>query len=146
MGYAKLKEEHDTDPLGRGYADMTPQQVADDMNTAYRSKVSPLVATSRTLMARLDPADAAAILDAFDEDTDRIVQWTMRHVTGDGVDLGNDNTRAQIQELANRGTLTQEQADALLDLAVVSMTRAEELRVLGRSPKVGDGHIERVRA
>ena len=33
-----LKTEITGDPLGRGYADMTDQQVVDDLNTAYRSR------------------------------------------------------------------------------------------------------------
>ena len=33
---AGIKAEIDADPLGRGYAGMTDQQVADDLNTAYR--------------------------------------------------------------------------------------------------------------
>lgn len=32
-----IKAEIDADPLTRGYAGMTNQQVADDLNTAYRS-------------------------------------------------------------------------------------------------------------
>ncbi len=39
---AKIKAEIDSDPLTRGYSGMTDQQVADDMNTAYRpSPVGP---------------------------------------------------------------------------------------------------------
>ena len=33
-----LKDEIDTDPLGRTYSGMSDQEVADDMNTEYRSK------------------------------------------------------------------------------------------------------------
>ena len=33
-----IKDEIDNDPLTRGYAGMTDEEVADDMNTEYRSR------------------------------------------------------------------------------------------------------------
>lgn len=33
-----LKSELDNDPLGRGYSTMTDQEVADDLNTEYRTQ------------------------------------------------------------------------------------------------------------
>lgn len=38
MSALELWNEINTDPLTRGYSGMTDQQVADDMNTAYRSR------------------------------------------------------------------------------------------------------------
>jgi hypothetical protein len=38
VDYIALKSEIDTDPLTRGYSGMTDQQVADDMNTVYRTR------------------------------------------------------------------------------------------------------------
>lgn len=37
VDYAALKTELETDPLVRGYSGMTDQQIADDMNTVYRT-------------------------------------------------------------------------------------------------------------
>src|SRR3990172_7632711 len=34
-----LREEIETDPLGRGYISMTDQQVADDMNADVRTRI-----------------------------------------------------------------------------------------------------------
>ena len=39
MSVSKIRAEIDDDPLVRGYAGMTDQQVADDLNTAYRSRL-----------------------------------------------------------------------------------------------------------
>lgn len=38
MDYQVLKNEILTDPLARGYSGMTDQQVADDLNTVYRTR------------------------------------------------------------------------------------------------------------
>jgi len=42
--YEILVPELRDDPLGRGYAAMTPQQVIDDLNTAYRTTTRPVTA------------------------------------------------------------------------------------------------------
>jgi hypothetical protein len=38
MDYVALKNEIDIDPLTRGYSGLTDQQVADDMNSVYRTR------------------------------------------------------------------------------------------------------------
>ena len=38
MDYPALKAEIEGDPLTRGYAAMTDQEIADDMNTVYRTR------------------------------------------------------------------------------------------------------------
>lgn len=55
-----LKDEIQNDPLVRGYAGMTDQQVADDLNAAYRSQeVSSF--SGDFMFARTDPDEFAAL-------------------------------------------------------------------------------------
>lgn len=49
-----LKTEISTDPLSRGYSGMTDLEVADDLNTVYRTKVRDYISGSEILNATDD--------------------------------------------------------------------------------------------
>ena len=55
-----LKDEIDNDPLGRGYAGMSDQEVTDDMLTEYRS-VSVGSILSEGIVAALVPSEVNAL-------------------------------------------------------------------------------------
>jgi len=63
MDYVALKAEIDTDSLVRGYAGMTNQQVADDMNTVYRTR-NRSVMTGKEVKDRIDTTEWSSRTDA----------------------------------------------------------------------------------
>ena len=67
-------------------------------------------------------ADAgAAVLDALEQlaAVSPPIKWAMRLLSNDRLDVGNQETRAQIDKLVAGGAMTQEQATAIKKLAVV---------------------------
>ena len=131
MNYVQLKQEITTDPLGRGYAGMTDQQIADSLNTADRPAIVPTVAGALGIMRLVGPALGAAILDKIEAaaGSDSRLQWFLRELTTNGIDLGHPVTRATIDELVVAGVLTQTEADAMKRSAERTVTRAEELEL-----------------
>src|SRR5210317_2481053 len=63
MDYVALKSEIVTDPLVRGYSGMTDQEVADDMNTVYRTR-NRSVMTGKEVKDRIDVTEWNARTDA----------------------------------------------------------------------------------
>lgn len=63
MNYEVLKNEISGDPLVRGYSGMTQQQVADDLNTVYRTRNRASV-TGKEVKDRITSADWASRSDA----------------------------------------------------------------------------------
>ena len=63
MDYAVLKNELTTDPLARGYAGLTNQQVADNLNTVDRTR-NRSVMTGKEVKDRIDTAEWAGRTDA----------------------------------------------------------------------------------
>ena len=59
-----LADEINTDPLTRGYDSMTDQQVANDMNTVYRTEVIPEVSPT-DIYQSIDPAEWVALSALF---------------------------------------------------------------------------------
>lgn len=56
MNYTALAEEVNVDPLGRGYADMTDQEVVDSLTTADRPRDRKSMSGSEVFNA-IDPAE-----------------------------------------------------------------------------------------
>ena len=63
MDYPALKAEIEGDPLTRGYAAMTDQEIADDMNTVYRTR-NRVSATGKEIKDQIQTADWASRTDA----------------------------------------------------------------------------------
>lgn len=75
MGYIQdLKNELDSDPLARGYSTMTDQQVADDLNTKYRSFNLPFM-TGTEVADAIVTSEYNALADA---QKDRVIALTNR--------------------------------------------------------------------
>ena len=131
MRWDVLRDEVLGDPLARGYAGMTDEQVAASLNTKDRQVVLPTLVTAKELMARMDPSVAAGILQKLEGEsaTNPVVKWIMSFITGggEGIDLGHVNTRAQIDALVSAGVLTATEGASLQALAERTVSRAEEL-------------------
>ncbi len=129
MNYAALKHEIEIDLLGRGYASMTDQQIADSLNTADRTTIVPTVVGALGIMRLVGPTMGARILDKLETASanDSRLKWFLRELSAQGVDLGHPITRATIDGLVVAGVLTQTEADALKRAAERTVTRAEEL-------------------
>ena len=129
MNYAALKREIETDPLGRGYAGMTDQQIADSLNTTDRTTIVPTVVGALGIMRLVGPMMGASILDKIEAAaaSDSRLKWFLRELTTNGIDLGHPVTRATIDELAVAGVITGAEAAALNQAAERTVTRAEEL-------------------
>lgn len=127
--YVALHRELIGDPLARGYAQMSDIEAARDLNTAYRVRVMPTMVTVRTLLARMDPPIAAALLDALTAaaQTDPVVNWAMHAFERDGIDVGHPNTRAQLDVLVAQGLLEAQHAAALKAVAERPVSRAVEV-------------------
>lgn len=129
MDYARLRDELMADPLGRGYGSMSPDQAAASLMTENRTVIEATQVGALGIMRELGPAAGAAVLDALEaaSASDSRLRWVMRELSTVGIDLGHPVTRATIQELAAAGVLTPSQLDALLSVAVRTVSRAEEL-------------------
>lgn len=144
MDYALLREELDTDPLGRGYSSLSDQDAAASLNAPNRAAIRETFVSHRTLLARLDPAVAAGILDALEAAAASIptVKWVMFSIKGEtGIDLGHDNTRAQVDALVAGSVLSTEEGAALKALAERTVSRAAELGL----PPVDPFHVQSAR-
>jgi len=131
MKWDVLRNEILNDPLARGYSSMTDEQVASSLNTKDRTIVEPTLVTAKELMARMDPAVAASILQKLEDAsaTNSVIKWILSFLTGgsDGIDIGHANTRAQIDALVVDGVITSSEASSLKALAERAVSRAEEL-------------------
>lgn len=130
MDYGKLKNEITTDPLARGYASMTNQQVADNLNTVYRTLPVESV-TGQDIFEAVVQADYAALTAAQKELLYAIVGMGTIRVNG-------ANTTAALLAMFPSGSTTRANLAALRTRPV---SRAEELGL----PRVDDEHIRSAR-
>jgi len=127
-----LKDEITTDPLGRGYFGMTDQQVADDLNTSYRSRNRDLMPATEVLNA-IDITEFNLLTDVQEEQF-----WRLMAI-GDLNPFGVEATIMIALFGGGSTTITTLQA-----LRVESITRAVELPGVEAPAKVG--HVEAARA
>ena len=126
---ADLRTELLTDPLGRGYAGMSDQQVAADLNTEYRSRNIDILTASEVLNAT-DDAERDALSNA-----NETTLWRLLAIG----DLNPWGAEAQIMiSLFGGGSAT---IAALQALRVQNISRARELNL----PFVKVGHVEEAR-
>jgi hypothetical protein len=130
-----LADEITNDPLGRGYDQMTDQGVADDLNTAYRSR--DVTTFSGDFMFRqTDNTEFGNLTDhqqqlwvAFTSKA-RVDPWAQTNVDFVTNLFGSDsNTVAALDSERTK-----------------SITRAAELGLLGSSPEIGPAHVNQARS
>lgn len=113
-----LKDEIDNDPLGRGYAGMSDQEVSDDMNTEYR-EISVKSILSENVVAALVPSEVNALTV--------IQQRNLWGIIGAGSVRPDDpEVKSYFADLFGAGTITRAN---LLALAKLTVSRAVELGI-----------------
>jgi len=129
MDYARLRDELQQDPLGRGYVAMSAEQAAASLMADDRAVVQPFRVGALGIMREAGPAAGAAILDAIEaaSASDSRLKWFLRELNTTGIDLGDPVTRATIDELVSAGVLTPSQGAVLKGAAIRMISRAEEL-------------------
>jgi len=132
VNYSKLKAEINNDPLIRGYASMTDQQIADSLTqTIDRTIVESKTLGALGIMREVGPTAGAAILDKLEAAaaTDSRLKWFMKELTTNGVDIGNPVTRATIDSLVSAGVITAAEGVSLKEIPEKAGSRAEELAI-----------------
>jgi hypothetical protein len=132
MDYAKLRTELTSDPLTRGYAAMSIQQAADNLNTANRASTVRSIAPGKIVSALVWSEYAALTADQ------KQVFWGM--VGAGDLDPNDAKIKAIFAGLFGAGTTTRANLIALATGPLVS--RATELG-LG---EVTAGDVGRARA
>jgi len=125
-----LLAELTADPEGRGYAALTPEQVAEDFNEPRYVTLSERMISERTLFAVLGAERATAVLDALEAMTDRVMQRICRMLTdvsAGGVDIALPEARGMIDQFAASGLLTADEATAIKALAETHQSRAQQI-------------------
>jgi hypothetical protein len=146
VNYQTLITELQTDPLSRGYSGMTDGEVADDINSRYRSRrrdTTPGV-YSEWLTAtgiRFKMEDAADDPNTPKPVKQRIgvafgIEWNP-HLTSVGWQLG-DGLAAY---LLAAGVVTADEATSFTTITSEPVSRATELGI----GVVGDGHVKSAR-
>ena len=136
--YQTLITELQTDPLNRGYSQMTDEQVAAALNEKNRRVPTERFISMRAIAAVLDDIEYAkvkAAIQTLAQQSPRVADMLEflnmpcddSGTTG-GLDFGNDGVRMMIQSLtAVDNTITQETISKLLALGEKVVSRAEEL-------------------
>ena len=137
MDIPKLKEEINSDPLGRGYSAMDDAAVAASLNTADRSRVVEL--SSAKLLAwsagasagdrpRLIKIDEASQSHASEEvKAAALISAEMVRRDGTSIDLNLADHMGLLDGLVAGGVLSSADKTDLLQLATESISRATEL-------------------
>lgn len=130
---------------------MTNQQVADDLNTKYRTKIVDV--NSRWLLVwagkneRLKKIDKARSDAGVSENVKNICEIAMRMIERSDVSYvpTDQNHVDLLNALVVSNIITQSDADGLNEIGTQFMSRAQELNLLGRSPEVGPAHVAQAR-
>ena len=119
-----LADEINTDPLSRGYDSMTDQQVADDINTEYRTTVIPEVSPTDIYQA-IDPPEWVALSALFQLVVTNVISLPTVPTSG--------NTADGLLAAFGPGTTTRTN---LIALATGNISRGVELEI--GEPHAGD--------
>lgn len=135
MKTLELAVELTNDPLTRGYAGMTDQQAADDLNTLYRYAYVDTVSGWEIFNATDDTEYAALTID-------QKASWD-RLCAIDQIDVSNGVAKAKEAELFGPGTVTRTN---LLNLKRTPISRAQELDILEYASQITAEHVNQARA
>lgn len=131
--YEALWAELRDDPLARGYASMSDEEAADDLNTAYRTEPR-MEITKAQLWENTDLAEYAALTAAGRQAYDVLVNL-------DDIDVSEGtNSRDALAALFPAGSTTRVNLVALVT-DPLPITRAEELGLV----RVKPGHVRDAR-
>lgn len=150
-----LQEEITNDPLGRGYSNMSNEEVATDLNTKYRNQIGSITSAELLAWAGGGANDNAGILSRYERIENAAVDHASLAIRGlckaavklierDGTSL--DLTLVDRQEfvaaLVAGGVLTSDESSELYTLATNNISRASELNL----SNVGPHHVAIVRS
>ena len=130
-----LSNEITDDPLGRGYSAMTDQQIADDLNTAYRTRALSSLSGDE-IFQQTDPTEFTNLT------TDKQTQW-LSFCGRASVDPFATANVEFVKWIFGASSTT---VANLSESRAESVTRAEELALLGRSDEIGPAHVAEARA
>ncbi len=155
MEFQLLKKEIETDPLGRGYSAMTPEQLAADLNTHYRQRLVPLSSAELLAWAAGGADDTKGRKCRYERIEDAASQHAKSAIRGIAkaaiklierdntvLDLNLDDRKAMVAALVAAGVLTTEEENELHAKATQPISRAEELGL----PAVFPAHVRRIRS
>jgi len=144
-----LTTELNEDPLGRGYANMTDAEAADDLNTAYVTQYIDIpvgrlagVIELEGIYEQLEPSGLAE------------AQKLLRIVRGEtaiselAYSLSQQRTKIDemLDALVSQGVLSGGQAEKLKALGFRKITRAQQKGLLGGSDRIGFAHVQQARS
>ena len=126
MDYQLLKIEIGIGPLAIECIGKSDDEVALILNTPRFDVIDARRITVDHVLAECD--NAGEILNKLEAAATIIpdVKWAMKCLSGIGLDIGNPKTQVQLTALAG-SVLTIEEAEALKDMAIRKMSRAEML-------------------
>lgn len=130
MDYLALWNEINTDPLTRGYSGMTDLQVADDLNTVYRT-VDRATMTGSEVYNSVDQTEWTALTDAQRDEIWDIIHMNVLNPFGREAD--------RFVAIFGAGSTT---VTTLAGLRVDDVSRANELGF----GEVYEGHVTKARA
>ena len=125
-----LKTEVTTDPLGRGYSGMSDREVADDLNTVYRTRQRKTLSGSEIFNVT-DDVEYTALTDVQKASWDALCAI-------DSIDTGSGVAKSREAELFGPGKTTRAN---LIALKTDDISRATELEI----PFVRVGHVQMAR-
>lgn len=125
-----LKAEISGDPLARGYSGMSDLEVADDLNTVYRTITMEYVSGSDIFNAT-DDIEYGALTDAQKAAWDRLCGI-------ESIDTTSGIAKSREVELFGPGTNTRSNLQAL---KIIDVSRAAELLL----PIVREGNVQEAR-
>lgn len=111
-----LKTEVTTDPLARGYAGMTEQQVADSLNTVNRTRIKASL-TGDEVFNAADPAELAALAKGLPDAREQFLMFLTICARESVNPAGNATTRL-IREIFGAGSTTLSNLGTLRNEAV----------------------------
>ena len=147
MNYATLKVELAADPLGRGYVDMSDDEVVASLGVADQSRTKAIPSTELLAWAGAENRfkrieDAAQNTDLEEaQSVAKAAELLIRRDTT-SLDLSLPDRALMVGSLVAVGVLTQADSDALYALGTETIDRATELG-LGQ---VLPGHVQKARA
>ena len=130
MNYNDLKTEINTGPLAAECVVKTDNEIADLINYRRYTAVQSRFVTARTVLAELGAGPGSAILDKLEQAAamSSPVKWMIKFLALEGgVDIGNTETQAAIDELILASVLTASEGQALKAMALQPVSRAEML-------------------
>ncbi len=152
----KLQDELKSDPLGRGYATMTDEQVASDLNTVYRTRIVPIASTELLAWSGGGADDATGTASRYERIEDAatnhasptvrgVAKAALRLIERDNtlLDLNLPDRQAMLDALVSGGVITTAEKDDLYAIATESVSRAAELG-LGRVMVRDVAHVRSV--